>query len=148
MLGRDGPLIDGNLAHLSNQSLADFAVYVIVDKLLGQPSEAASAEPHRVGLTELYASISGIEQYEFELSSTASKADSTRRVLQFRCDTWRSLHAWVNGLTLLTAHVRSNALQQRPSQERAAGMMSMPMSVWARDQAAVRRAAAERRSAD
>jgi len=59
MLGRDGPLIDGNLAHLSNQSLADFAVYVIVDKLLGQPSEAASAEPHRVGLTELYASISG-----------------------------------------------------------------------------------------
>ena len=88
--------------------------------------------------------FAGIEKYEFELRSSASKVNGTKgegrqSVLQIRCDSWRSLHAWVNGLTLLAAYVRSNSFKQQPVHEPATEMISMPMSVWARDQAAVRR---------
>ena len=41
-------------------------------------------------------------------------SDNWPLTLHFRCDTWRGLHLWVNGLTLLSKLARSGILPSPP----------------------------------
>ena len=68
------------------------------------PEQFGLACVRRVEITQL-------NVYEFQVA--ISTLSSVRpHVLRFRCDTWRSMHVWVNGLGLLSKLARAGLSDQ------------------------------------
>jgi len=103
--------------HVDDEAIVLF----VVDQLTqAPPLDAASAETTRIALAAAHVAITSVEAYEFRLQFVseaavgalmhrAPKPPGTLRALHFRCDTWRGLHTWVNGLILLTSRARALA---------------------------------------
>eukprot|EP00315_Gephyrocapsa_oceanica_P018021 CAMPEP_0185402368 /NCGR_PEP_ID=MMETSP1364-20130426/91761_1 /TAXON_ID=38817 /ORGANISM="Gephyrocapsa oceanica, Strain RCC1303" /LENGTH=442 /DNA_ID=CAMNT_0028004665 /DNA_START=131 /DNA_END=1459 /DNA_ORIENTATION=+ len=85
-------------------------VYVLVDTgghVDNNSATSAASRSFTHPLAALSARISNLNKYEFEV--TVLKGSGAKQVERFRVETWAMLHAWVNGLTLLSTIARARA---------------------------------------
>ena len=90
-------------------------------------------------LSAVRVALSSVETYEIDLwlPVEGEEGGASARLLRCRCDTWKSLHEWLNGLSLLAGVARAHATGDT-ARDAGADLEGglLPMGQWARDQVA------------